>query len=1749
MTVFPVMPLPIVSGDLNDPDSLRSHGTILINGDSQFTSANGVIGGNGSIDNPYLIENWTIDATNNHGIHIENTDAYFTIRNCYVYNGTNQSSYNNGIYLKNSNNGTIMNNNLSKISTGIYLDGYCEENFIVNNNLTNCSNGVYLSLSDNTIIHNNSILTYQMGMRIFRSKINITQNTIIRDKTTSSNNEYGLSIRYCENILIKDNYIFGFHRGGVGQAGILFDESKYNIIDNNSILKNKVGIYFWEDSYYNTFTNNTLVDNIEYGIYLRSFGAIACNNSIDQTNTINGDPVLYFYEVYGTKKNPIIIENFTLSGYNTSSVGKIFLFYCKNFIIRNCTIENSNTEGIHIVESNNIKIYSNKISNNSVGIFYVGSENINVTENEFLNNGNGIYTFYSTNNRISNNKILESYLGIENFYSDETLISKNNISMCEYGIYLEGTTNDIITGNMVLNNNVSGILIYSLDLPIIINNTILGSGESDIFPMAGLNLTLIDTVFETVKFVDDYIHFDSLLMAKNHVTIKAVATDGAAPLTGADIEIRDNGDTIYASSGYGGTSPKTDSNGLSRKILVTDRIYKQNEAEPIENLTSIKVIHSGWEDIRRNVNMFKPHTEYFQSGVVTPNFPDFKIEDENIIFSDEEIIDNETIIILAKIFNDGNFDGTVDVNFYDGHPQTGKLIGSDSVTVSVGKWAHAGVEWTTSQGNHNVWVVLDDDDLVQEFKENNNIAFSSVSVARNWGNLEWLNPYPGGNQLSSVAWKPDGSYALIAGEGGIILKFDGVNFVPIQTYSKFYSPTEIAWKPDGSYALINGWNGPILKYDGKKIVVLSYEWRYSKTITWSPDGTYALFSFGSRIIKFDGNTFKELGRIDLLDYRLISDLKWHPDGNYILVTSNSGVNNIGGEIYKFDGSTFTRIFHNSDYEFNEIAWHETGDYALISGCIIDKSGNWRYTSAVWWFDGSNLILIYSNSSYKYCNHVEWNPDYDYAVILGSNGLLLKFDDNGFIDISNRTNTYSDLYDISWKPNSNKSLIVGFGCTILDFDGNTLNKLPKDRTENIIGSFYSVSWKNDGSSAFIVGWYKKVIKFEGNELSPITNNDYLEGLFDISWKPDDSYALIVGCDDDPRVGRIFKFDGINITNITSSSNIEEFRGVAWKPDGSYALIVGLQGSILKYDGAKLTTIYNDADLYLNDVAWKPDDSYALITGYYQSNRTGIVLKYDGSSVSKIFKVPDNFLQSISWKPDGSYCLIVGGYNVFKYDGLELIDLNNPVLYNGIFDVSWEPNGNYALITGLGAGYNTLVFDGYNFFELPHNAGGLMLGVSWCPKNMYALIVGSDGSILKFTPGQPTQNNPPMATLSVNRTEAKTGEEISFDAAGSKDDHGIADYYFDYGDGNSSGWVQKPMITYSFSQPGNYTATLKVRDIHGLLNTNPTTVRINISLNYRPPQIIITSPEHNATVNGTVNVTGTALALVGFIQYVEINIDNRTWIKANGTVNWSYYWDTTMYPDGVHVIYARAFDGIGFSIIDSVKVDVCVCLPDDKNDTIIDKDNDSIPDVWEIEYGLDPTNAEDALEDWDGDGFTNLDEFLSGTDPLDFTSFPGINLPPIADAGENQTVKIGELVILNASKSNDPDGRIINFTWNFNDGNLSYGIETTYKFENKGTYHIVLTVMDNRGNISLDTVTVIVEEEELPIEPEPVDKPNSEGNQMAIAIASIIAVIVILIIIAVLKTRMETEDEEVVEVEEYIEDEEPVEVEELEELYEE
>ncbi len=65
----------------------------------------------------------------------------------------------------------------------------------------------------------------------------------------------------------------------------------------------------------------------------------------------------------------------------------------------------------------------------------------------------------------------------------------------------------------------------------------------------------------------------------------------------------------------------------------------------------------------------------------------------------------------------------------------------------------------------------------------------------------------------------------------------------------------------------------------------------------------------------------------------------------------------------------------------------------------------------------------------------------------------------------------------------------------------------------------------------------------------------------------------------------------------------------------------------------------------------------------------------------------------------------------------------------------------------------------------------------------------------------------------------------------------------------------------------------------------------------------------------------------------------------------------------------------------------------NNTDEDDDADGLPDSWELQYGFNPLQADDAQVDSDQDGFSNYLEFIGGTNPTDSGSIPDAQLVEI------------------------------------------------------------------------------------------------------------------------------------------------------------
>ena len=88
---------------------------------------------------------------------------------------------------------------------------------------------------------------------------------------------------------------------------------------------------------------------------------------------------------------------------------------------------------------------------------------------------------------------------------------------------------------------------------------------------------------------------------------------------------------------------------------------------------------------------------------------------------------------------------------------------------------------------------------------------------------------------------------------------------------------------------------------------------------------------------------------------------------------------------------------------------------------------------------------------------------------------------------------------------------------------------------------------------------------------------------------------------------------------------------------------------------------------------------------------------------------------------------------------------------------------------------------------------------------------------------------------------------------------------------------------------------------------------------------------------------------------------------------------------------------------------------------------------------------------------------------------LNQPPIASStGDPLQGEAPLTVDFDASASSDADGTIASFAWDFGDGDTGAGQTPSHTFESEGTYNVILTVTDNQGGKSTDSLVVTVGE---------------------------------------------------------------------------
>ena len=361
--------------------------------------------------------------------------------------------------------------------------------------------------------------------------------------------------------------------------------------------------------------------------------------------------------------------------------------------------------------------------------------------------------------------------------------------------------------------------------------------------------------------------------------------------------------------------------------------------------------------------------------------------------------------------------------------------------------------------------------------------------------------------------------------------------------------------------------------------------------------------------------------------------------------------------------------------------------------------------------------------------------------------------------------------------------------------------------------------------------------------------------------------------------------------------------------------------------------------------------------------------------------------------------------------------------------------------------------------------------------------------------------PTADFTWTPTAPVAQDQIAFDGSASSDSDGtIVSYQWDFNhDGAFDATGMTP--TTSFATAGDYPVTLRVKDNDGLTNQITKTVHV-ASQDHQFTGITVHADPSSGDAPLAVSFTCTATGGDAPIGY--------HWSFGDGASSASQNPSHTYAIAGVYTATCTATDVDGDTISGSASVtattsdhpitSISFTATPDHGDAPLtvsfacSATGGDAPLSYLIHFGDGAaTHAQNTQHIYDVPGtyVATCDVLDADGDHLQASKTitvtqPFIPLPPIAVAGPDQSVLVGDVVAVDGSASYDPDGgNIVSYMWDFGNGMTASGAQATTAYGAQGTYTVTLTVVDDEGQSATDSLQVMVTQ--------PVEKPEcSDGK---------------------------------------------------------
>ncbi len=323
----------------------------------------------------------------------------------------------------------------------------------------------------------------------------------------------------------------------------------------------------------------------------------------------------------------------------------------------------------------------------------------------------------------------------------------------------------------------------------------------------------------------------------------------------------------------------------------------------------------------------------------------------------------------------------------------------------------------------------------------------------------------------------------------------------------------------------------------------------------------------------------------------------------------------------------------------------------------------------------------------------------------------------------------------------------------------------------------------------------------------------------------------------------------------------------------------------------------------------------------------------------------------------------------------------------------------------------------------------------------------GSIPLGTPGASNDNVPPTVAAIPDQT-VTIGSQVTFDATDAIDPDGSAMVYsWDFGDGVTSD-VVAPVHAYSVA--GTFHGSLTVSD-----GTSASVVSFVITVTVMPVVVSAPSATPGFVSSGTVVISellpNPSTAQSEYVELIapdaDVDISDWTLIDKGGTVY--------VFPKGTVVTRSSSL------VID--RATSKIVLNNDGDVITLKRLDGTVAD--EVTYGAADKGSSYAR---DGDVWA----WTITPTPGAANVIKKLNHAPKAAFTCASRKRVNEKVDCTAADSEDQDGDVLTYAWDFGDGVTSKDVIVNHAFTKDGTFLVRLTVKDLEGFSDIEEKNVII-----------------------------------------------------------------------------